>query len=469
MRILALFMTLIFVASSTADERNQSLLQSFVSNYPGVPSEVKDADLQALFDHIKEKSLDYSEFYDGPADDKLDSPERREWREEKKVMAGKAEELVKLVLDTYRSEDINFFQLEMMKLYLDNKEARPAIIEIMGAFAALKFNGAYYDAIENQKDTLPHVVHGAIGGMAVAILACRFRPSMCQQLVKMGKLHRSALEASKNGAPSLTRSQRIANTIRSTKKVVRRLTRTERTWKELLEEVPRAEEPIQSIRTVKTVGGKGTRMSYFFKYMRLGSKEKRIGMKYLAIGSGGGALGWTSYQKLQNAYRDGKWDYTELDPNDLERRYFGALALLEMSCQAKQIDLEAEMPYEQLRDYILSMHEELIILGRMSGGIKFYDKVPLEFVTPLPEANEILVQLPLADDLPIGEDGNPIGTFKRACPGIATQGEDLHSSYSELEGIYQSLIIKASEMAYEEAQQEEEPPPPPVTEALNNE
>jgi hypothetical protein len=410
--ILSLFLTIGHASMPETD------LQSYIASYPKLAGPSVRTAATEIVDLLSKQEETYQEFYEGPQDDGKDNPKKEKWFFDQQYEAARAQAFVREILNQ-PVLGVNNFTLELMKRYLDEPDSRPAIREILMAMAALKFNPAHLDQQDAARDWRPSFGKGFIIAGTAAGVFCIFRPTKCSELGRKIHLLKEAQE-------QITSTQSV------------RRSRPKPFAKQTLADMIQEEDLALGLPgrlKEETIGTRLAKKSFFKRYSEMSMKERMFGFGLTAgVGAFGGVT-MNLYQKVQANYKSGKLEHEYLDPLELETKYFGALALLELSCQTRLVLADENMGQKEIENFLLGAHRELLLLGRMSGGLAVYDKTPLEFVTPLPATNEIQIKITLMDDY----------TFEatRKCPGVAELGSPVHVSLTELQALIGDLTLRA--------------------------
>lgn len=400
-----------------ANPQRDHELDSFINSYPKVTDEVATAQIENLIFKMQNQASDFKAFYEGPEDDGTASPAIEAWYNERMAHSQLAADFVNKLLDK-PTQELNLFTLKIMKLYLDEPDSRPALKQLFEAFDAIEFNYARLNQYDAAHDWRKPVGNGFATGVVAGIAFCVFRPGKCGQLVRKGKLVREAQHRARSAKPARTTK---------TSKVV--------TLDDLIRNVDETA-GISAAKKIETVGSQMAKKSLWKRHAQLSMRERIVDTGAVMGVGGAGAASFLLWQKTKNMIQDGSIEHETLNPYELELKYYGALAILENTCRAKMVLESDNVSFEQVRDFLLGAQKELLLLGRAAGSLNAYDKTELEFVTPIAESDEILVELPVADD--------HIESFKMSCPGVDRLGTPVYTSLAELEEVIRSLLGKAN-------------------------
>lgn len=429
---LLVFLSAQIGSAQTGSAQSTTDLQKYIQSYQ---SPIRKANLQEakdLRERITKDTERFGLFYDGPADDGGDRLDIEEWKFHKLERAHRAQQFLKSILQK-STEEINLFSLELMRRYLDEPNSRPAIKELAEAMQSSKFNDEFLNRLDASKDARTSLSRGfVIGGIAAGAF-CIFKPSTCSNLFLRQNLVRESQEAA--------RSSRSATHPRKMLGIFKRsaVETSEVTLRDVLRSV-NANFGHIAPSAAETVGSAITKKSVFKQYFALGFKTRMSQMGVVAGVGSIGATGTLIYDKIQQARREGKFEYEALAPHELEQKYFGALAVLEMTCQARSyltsyLTLDDQsINADTLADFIVDANQQLQILGRTAGSIRVFDKTPLEFVNIGADGNSIDVHIDLTKDKALD--------FSRSCPGASDLGTPVTTSLAELEGLLRELLAR---------------------------
>ena len=426
----------LIIVSQLVWASNASELEFYINKYKAIKDyPTKETTDEISWNEIVSRMDDDAEafryFLEGPYDgDGEDNPAMDEWYKET------YEARTSLAIDTVegfleRPTQLNDFTLEIMDKYLFDRESRLPLMDIVWAFEKLKPTDAYLNQVDMANDWRPITGTSFVtgGGITLAVLCIR-RRSMCSKLARQAdfirEVRRKAKSIDKKKATKLTGKQWVSE--------LRRRRGLSAGYKNM------------------TLGGAVSKASFYKEYLMLGMKSQIREMKYVLYAGGAFGAAGLAGQTAYNNFREGKYEYTRLSPAELELKYFGALAVVEMTCRAREILNDDDANFEETRDFLLDSHRELLVLGRMSGSTMVYDKTLLSFAFPVPETDQIRVEFSLADDKDVEHIIN--------CPGVAKYGDSIHASLDELEQMVKKLRDKAIELGKpkpEESEETEEP------------
>lgn len=411
--ILFLTAAAVFFSQSLVYAKTSQDLKAFIDSHPMT---IKSRSQR--FDNLKlalEKSEErYAAFYEGPKDDGSDNISLDNHKKQVDARQAKAQKFIKELLNE-PIQEVNLFTLEMLQQYLKHPETRPAIKDLIEAFDALEFNDSrLYQQERDANDTYNFATAFGITA-ALAVAACSFRPSKCSEV-----------------------SRRVLRTERAKLKLRTPYQSTKAVKKspDIFADIDRRFGLIHGLSAAEKESAAvlSSKNSFFRRYLKFSVAEKMQNFALVAgIGSIGGAS-YTIYQKIQRARKEGQPDYVFLNPAELELQYFGALAVLELTCKARVHLNNPNVTAQNLQNFTLRAHEELLLLGRMAGGIEVFNRTPLEFVKPLPESDQFTATIPV--------NGQPDMKIIRNCPSIKNMGSPIYSSLSELTDLIKQLIAK---------------------------
>lgn len=416
MKKLRLFISFILIFTlSGAQASNAGRLDQFIKNYPLKPRSIATR-YSNLTEALEKIQTEYKLFYEGPDDTGDDLTELDQHYEQTVARQRLAQQFVNDSLKLPR-EEVNILTVELMQRYLKQPEDRPALREIIRAFSAVKFNDAERNKQDKENSSLFNFSTGFAVTATLAGAFCWIRPKSCSEAGQRAR-----------------RAVRIQEAARA-RQAGQRAAREVETAEDILSDIRSRYARVQNGRVAyESVGTTASKESWFVRYVRYNLAEK---MKTLALVAGLGSAGGVAYMtshKILRAKREGKYEYTYLNPEELERLYYGRLAVLELTCEARSHLQNENISKARLQSFVVRAYEDVQLLGRMAGSKAVLDKQVLDFVTPIPEKNQFLARIQLAS--------NKTLTTRHNCPGIAQMGPSISTSLSELEQLILQLMEK---------------------------
>lgn len=441
-----LLLTFIVPAQFANAQVGATDLQKYILAYQGPYQKTKLESAMDALQKIEEARARYRAFYKGPENNGKSQPEVESWQLGNIERAGQASELltnyevhglVDKFLDALflkSNEEVNLFSLELMRRYLDEPAARPALKELIEALQSKKFNKTYKNAQDLKRDPLVSFGEGFVIAASALFVFCVFRAQSCSNLVIKQEAMREGQMALRASAKRNVTPKRILRNFRKSATSTAKM--GEITIEDLLREikmpyghaVPSAAE---------SVGSAITKRAAFKRYYLAGFQQRLIELGAVAgVGAIGGGMKVATDKSLQ-ARADGKFEYELLKPHELEQKYFSALAVLEMTCQARVYANDEKAPIDEVASFVVDANEQVLLLKRMAGGMAVFHKTPLEFVKVGDDSDLLDVHLMLAADKPFD--------FTLPCPkatSLAPVGGTVYASLGELDSLLTELIAR---------------------------
>jgi hypothetical protein len=388
-------------------EKKSTRLKDFIDRYPELALQQKELELlelrKALGKHATRYDIYYRNFRSDPG---FANPYLFKIQGIRNRVTEDAINFAEGYIEA-SPEEMNTLTFELMHRYLFEPDSRPAIYKIVEALKAVKFTEAYEQKLEDNKDPIIVGSEGFVYGVgALAATVCAFRLSHCARVLK------EFARATQESARELYRSAARAGLASRLRKAVGY-------------SLGGARRALGGTRSF-TVGGIAAKLSLYARYSALNARRRLPDFLTVISAGGVGSVATWKIQEHFNRLNEGRFDKSLIDPFEQEQKYFGALGLLQLRCQMyeKSDELSAlrkekkPIPLNELRDFILSAHEEILFYGVAASGRAYATQVELPFVTPV--AGGLKVELDLFKDRPESFVIPCKDSFKFGSPPIAS-------------------------------------------------